>query len=146
MGEKVLYTHNPDNFTLSIGAHIVSGFADNSMIQVELNADQVSLKVGVKGAGARSISQDVSGKITVTLWPGSPTNTFLAALADQDRKSSDGTKDVYLKDTNGQMFAHSEAMWIMKKPAADLQKEATNRVWVLETHNLEYIPAGESVG
>jgi len=143
MAETELYTHNPLQFTLAIGAHIAGGFSDGSMIKIEMNADQASVKVGVKGAGARSISQDLSAKITISLWPGSPTNDFLSALAAQDRKSSDGTETVQLKDLNGRTFAHTDAAWVMKLPGADLQKEATAREWVLETHSLEYFVGGE---
>lgn len=143
MAETALYTHNPLQFTLSIGAHIAGGYSDGSMITVELNADQVSLKVGVKGAGARSISQDQSGRITISLWPGSPTNDYLSQLADKDRKSSDGTETVQLKDLNGRTYGHTDAAWVVKKPTSDLQSEATARVWILETHSLEYFVGGE---
>lgn len=143
MPERQLYTHNPNQFTFSLGSHILGGFADGSMVQVEMNADQVTLKVGTKGTGARSISQDNSAKITVTLWPGSPSNEYLTQLADKDRKTSDGAEVFQMTDLNGATYAHSEAVWVVKKPGMDLQKEATTRVWVLETHDLEYFVGGE---
>ena len=142
MPDKQLYSHNPKLFVMVLGAHIAQGFSENSMVQIELNADQVSLKVGVKGDAVRSISSDTSGRITLSLMAGSPTNTYLSALADKDREDSTGIIPVQFTDLNGKMFAHTDAAWVVKKPAADMQKEATDRVWILETHNLQFSAVG----
>jgi hypothetical protein len=144
MAEKQLYTHNPNLFVLIIGGHIVQGFSEGSLVQVEMNADQVTLKTGVKGAAVRSISQDTSGRLTVSLMAGSPSNSFLSALADTDREDGTGTAPVQFTDLNGNMFVHAESAWVVKKPSADIQKEATERVWVLESNNIEYAAFGEA--
>jgi hypothetical protein len=144
MADKTLYTHNPDSFTFSIGSHLIQGYADDSMIKVMRNNDSVTLKVGVKGAGSRSISQDYSGRFEITLFPGTPSNTFLNALADADQTTGLGTLPAQLVDLNGRMFAHTEACWVVKKPDADVQKEVTSRTWILECANLEYFASGQT--
>lgn len=115
------------------------------MVAIARNSDQVSLKVGVLGDGTRSISRDRSGRITVTLFPGSPTNDFLSALANSDRSDGTGTAAFYFKDLNGNTVAHAEKAWVVKMPDMDSQKESTDRVWVLETADLEYYVGGELI-
>lgn len=113
------------------------------MVAIALNADQVSLKVGVLGDAARSISRDRSGRVTLTLFAGSPTNDFLTNLANQDRLNGTGTVPLFLKDLNGTTVAHADKAWVVKKPDLDVQKESTDRVWILETGDLEYYVGGE---
>lgn len=137
------YTHDPSRHISTLGPHVVQGYADGSMVAIAMNTDQVTLKVGVLGDGTRSISRDRSARITYTLFPGSPTNTVLSNLAKQDNVNGQGTIPFYLKDLNGSTVAHAEKVWVVKKPDLDIQKESTDRVWILETANMEYFVGGE---
>lgn len=139
------YTHDPSRHVATIGAHVMQGFADGAMVMIARNTDQTTLKVGVLGDGTRSISRDRSARITVTLFPGSPTNDVLSALANADRASGSGTAPFFYKDLNGNTVAHAEKVWVVKMPDVDSQKESTDRVWILETAELEYNVGGELV-
>ena len=58
-------TYNPKKVTCSLGNHIVSGFADDSMITVEFAGDGTSYVSGADGEVVRSI--DPSEIYTVKL-------------------------------------------------------------------------------
>jgi hypothetical protein len=143
-----LATYNPNQIAAVVCGIPLQGFADGSMIKIEYNEDQVTLKVGAQGDGVRTINQNRSAKITVMLQASSPSNLALSALALLDRPrdrtaaGGGGVGASRIQDLNGTVLAFCDATWVVKHATVEYAKESGDREWVFETHDMNVIAAG----
>ena len=126
-------TYNPKEVTVAAGNHIVTGFADDSFISIEVNGDGISKKVGCDGEIVRSVSPDNTYKIKISLLQTSDSNTFFSNKVDQDRDTGDGMFALLIKDLKGGLVFSTEAAWCTKKASVTRGKESNNREWEIET-------------
>lgn len=126
-------TYNPKEITISLGNHIVTGYADDSFVGIEASGDGVTKKVGCDGEINRSISPDNTYVIKLSLQQMSESNSFLQNKLAQDRKSGDGLFPVLIKDLKGGMVFSSDAAWAIKPAGRTFGKEVTNREWEIHT-------------
>lgn len=115
----------------------VLGFQRGTFVSVEYNNDAFSLQVGIDGA-TRSKSNDNSGRVTVTLQQGSPSNDMLSQIHELDKRSptGSGVKPLMVKDLTGRALHSAATAWIVKAPTAEYADESGAREWVFETDNL----------
>ena len=128
--------YNPANIILNVKGRDIVGFADGTFVKAERNVDAMSLVVGADGEATRVKSLNRSGKLTFTLQQSSPSNDMLSSLATADELSSSGVAPVLMKEVGGATIAQSSKAWVVKKAPVEFGKEAGNREWVLETHDL----------
>ena len=135
MGVKNL---DPKQVSIAFGPVLISGFADGTYVSVERNEDSFSLMVGADGEAARSKSNNLSGRVTVTLMQTSASNALLSAIAQVDERSSagDGINPLLVKDNNGLDLYTAETAWIVKPATGSHGREAETREWVFETNEL----------
>lgn len=126
-------TYNPKEVVVACGTHIVSGYADDSFINIEPNGDGITKKVGCDGEVARSISPDNTYKVKITLLQNSDSNSFFSNIADYDRATGNGLFPVLIKDLRGGLLFATEAAWVIKKSPATRGKETNNREWEIDT-------------
>ena len=126
-------TYNPKEVGVACGTHIVSGYADDSFINIEPNGDGITKKVGCDGEIARSISPDNTYKVKITLLQNSDSNSFFSNIADYDRATGNGLFPVLIKDLRGGLLFATEAAWVIKKSPATRGKETNNREWEIDT-------------
>lgn len=126
-------TYNPKEVVVACGTHIVSGYADDSFINIEPNGDGITKKVGCDGEIARSISPDNTYKVKITLLQNSDSNSFFSNIADYDRATGNGLFPVLIKDLRGGLLFATEAAWVVKKSPATRGKETNNREWEIDT-------------
>mgnify|MGYP002730694620 FL=1 len=126
-------TYNPKEVVVACGTHIVSGYADDSFINIEPNGDGITKKVGCDGEIARSISPDNTYKVKITLLQNSDSNSFFSNIADYDRATGNGLFPVLIKDLRGGLLFATEAAWVIKKSPATRGKETNNREWEIVT-------------
>lgn len=126
-------TYNPKEVVVACGTHIVSGYADDSFINIEPNGDGITKKVGCDGEIARSISPDNTYKVKITLLQNSDSNSFFSNIADYDRATGNGLFPVLIKDLRGGLLFATEAAWVIKKSPAARGKETNNREWEIDT-------------
>lgn len=126
-------TYNPKEVVVACGTHIVSGYADDSFINIEPNGDGITKKVGCDGEIARSISPDNTYKVKLTLLQNSDSNSFFSNIADYDRATGNGLFPVLIKDLRGGLLFATEAAWVIKKSPATRGKETNNREWEIDT-------------
>lgn len=126
-------TYNPKEVVVACGTHIVSGYADDSFINIEPNGDGITKKVGCDGEIARSISPDNTYKVKITLLQNSDSNSFFSNIADYDRATGNGLFPVLIKDLSGGLLFATEAAWVIKKSPATRGKETNNREWEIDT-------------
>jgi hypothetical protein len=147
-------TYDPIKVVVTVGSHTISGYGENSLVKCERNEDGFKLQVGGSGEAVRSRNPNRSGKITITLLQSSISNEYLSAMANLDESGvagavaapntapTAGVLPVTVKDTNGNTIWSAEEAWIVKPPAADLEKEAKEREWTFETAFLRYSERG----
>lgn len=126
-------TYKPKEVVVACGTHIVSGYADDSFINIEPNGDGITKKVGCDGEIARSISPDNTYKVKITLLQNSDSNSFFSNIADYDRATGNGLFPVLIKDLRGGLLFATEAAWVIKKSPATRGKETNNREWEIDT-------------
>lgn len=126
-------TYNPREVTVAFGSHIVSGFADDSFINIDPNGDGVTKKVGCDGEIVRSISPDDTYIVKISLLQTSSTNSWLQQRLAKDRKSGDGMFPIIVKDLKGGMVFSCDAAWPKGPASRGYGKEAGNREWELHT-------------
>ena len=126
-------TYNPKEVVVACATHIVSGYADDSFINIEPNGDGITKKVGCDGEIARSISPDNTYKVKITLLQNSDSNSFFSNIADYDRATGNGLFPVLIKDLRGGLLFATEAAWVIKKSPATRGKETNNREWEIDT-------------
>jgi len=126
-------TYNPQEVIVSLGTHIVSGFAEDSFVTIDPNGDGVTKKVGCHGEVVRSISPDNTYIVKISVFQTSETNSFLQERLDKDRKSGDGMFPILVKDLKGSLVFSCDAAWPKGPASRGYGKEAGNREWELHT-------------
>lgn len=126
-------TYNPKEVTISLGAHIVTGYADDSFITIDPNGDGVTKKVGCDGEIVRSISPDDTYIIKLSVLQTSDTNSFLQERFSEDIANGDGMFAVLIKDLKGGMVFSADAGWVSKTASRGFGKESSNREWEIHT-------------
>jgi len=137
-------TYAPDKVTLVYGGAIITGYAEDSFIKVEVNSDAFTTHVGGDGEVTRTRNVDKTGKVTCKLKASSSSNDILSALYVADITSLQGYLPVIVKDNNGTTLAGGSSAWISKLPESEFGKEIGEREWVIEVADLDYFVGGNS--
>lgn len=135
-------TYDPQKHDLIVGGVPIIGFADGTFIKASYNNDLWMLKTGADGFSTRVRNSDESGKFEMTLLASSPSNDYLAILAQADRAAGTGIVPVLLKDRSGFGVAAAELAWIMKPADMERGKELPDTTWVFETPQLVIVQGG----
>ena len=113
----------------AFGNHIVSGFADDSMIGVEYSGDGTNVVQGADGEIVRSIDPSSLYNLKITLQQTSATNTWLQNQYEKDQSGGDGTFSVNIVDIWGGMSFTGAAAWVTKPASFQRGKTQQNREW-----------------
>lgn len=134
-----LRTYDAGQVSMVFAGIIISGLADGTFVKIAQNTDSFALKIGADGEGARSKTNDRSGKVTFTVMQSSESNDLLSALhnVDIDSPSGDGIGPLLVKDNSGRTLAVAEKAWIVKQPDSEFARDISMREWVIETNALE---------
>ena len=134
--------YDPKEVSVIVGGHIVTGYADGTFLTVSRNKDAFTLGVGADGEGARSKSNDKSGRLTLTLLQSSASNDVLSGFATADEIANGGQVPVLVKDNNGTTIVEAATAWIVKKADVEYSHEITNREWIVESDRLDVLVGG----
>lgn len=135
-------TFDPDLVSITVGGHIVSGYADGAFVTAERNSDAFTRLGGADGEQARFKSNDKSGLITITLMQSSLSNGIFQGFANADEVGNGGKVPILIKDGNGTEQVAAAQAWVKKVPSKGYAKENTDRQWVFETDSLLFIGGG----
>ena len=130
---SAIKTYNPKEVIMTLGNHIVTGYAEDSFIGIDPNGDGVTKKVGCDGEIVRSISPDNTYIVKLSVNQYSATNAFLQKRLEQDKKTGDGMFPILIKDLKGGMVFSAESAWPSKPASRGYGKEAGNREWEIHT-------------
>lgn len=126
-------TYNPKEVIVTLGVHIVTGYADDSFVTIDPNGDGITKKVGCDGEIVRSISPDKTYTVKLSLLQTSASNSFLQERYNQDQKDGNGLFPILIHDLQGGLLFSSEAAWAAKVASRGYGKEANNREWEIHT-------------
>lgn len=129
-------TYNPKDIMCLIGGMIMTGYAPDTFLDVEYNGDLFTLQKGAAGDSVRSMSNDLSAKVTLTLMSGSPSNAHLHGLMVADIASGTGTVPIEISDPSSRRKLLGEGCWITKVPGFSGQTEHQPTEWMLEVDQL----------
>jgi len=124
-------TYNCKKVTCALGAHIASGFADDSFITVEYAGDGTSYVTGADGEIVRSIDPSDVYTVKISLQQTSKTNAFLQKMFEKDKKDGTGTFSVNINDILGNEKFVAETAWVTKPASFARGKAQNNREWEL---------------
>ena len=124
-----VYSYNPKQVTCAFGSHIVSGFADDSMIQVEYAGDGTSVVQGADGEIVRSIDPSTLYNLKITLQQTSATNTWLQSQYEKDKDNGGGMFSVNIVDVWGEDSFTGAVAWVTKPASFQRGKTQQNREW-----------------
>lgn len=130
-------TYNPKEVIVTLGVHIVTGYADDSFVTIDPNGDGITKKVGCDGEIVRSISPDNTYTVKISLLQSSKTNSFLQKRFNKDQKDGNGMFPILVHDLKGGLLFSSEAAWVAKVASRGFGKEANNREWEIHTSAAE---------
>lgn len=126
-------TYNPKKVTISLGNHIVTGFADDSFVTIDPNGDGVTKKVGCDGEIVRSVSPDDTYIVKLSVLQTSPTNAWLQRMFAADVENGTGMFPILVKDLSGSTVFKAAQAWPAKPASRGFGKESSNREWELHT-------------
>lgn len=129
----MLKTFDPKKVLISLGNHVVTGYSDGTFINIEAGGDGITKKVGCDGEVVRSIDPDSTAKLTLTLLMPSPTIAWCQKQYDKDKATGEGTFPVLVKDLKGGLVFSAQHAWVVKPPAREYGKEASDREIEIET-------------
>ena len=136
-------TYDPRLLLISLGSHIVTGYADGTFLNIEAHGDGVGKQVGADGETVRSIDPDETATLTMTLRWDSPTVAFAKQQYDKDRATSGGGMfPVLVKDMKGGLVFSAEDGWIDNSPSREFGKELSDREIIIETGKSKWVDNG----
>lgn len=122
----------------------ITGLADGTFVKVAMNEDAFKLMIGTDGEGCRSATKNNSGRVEFTLGQWSGSNDILSAIHNVDKISGDGVGPFLQKDNSGTSLYAAENAWIVKFPDSENGRDPGNRVWVIESENMQMFVGGNA--
>jgi len=138
-------TYDPKQVSQTAAGSIIEGFAEGEMISVDRNEDSANLSIGSKGEGTRAVTNNRSGRVTLTLQQTSPSNGVLDAQRIAMELTSGGIFTFFGKDNLSGDTWEGTTAWIVKPATMGFSNETSNREWIMETDDLILAVLGQSV-
>lgn len=133
MSGTVVRTYAPDKILMLVGAVPMTGYAEDTFVEIAPNADLSSIQVGADGEVARSIGTNKTCTVTLTLQQTSPSNDVLSSLIEVDALTGGQLFPLTVQDLLGRsIFVVSQA-WISRRPNIAFGREAGTRAWTILT-------------
>ena len=131
--EKV---YDPNQLSVVFGGSPISGFAEDTMLEIEHEDQLFKFKSDVHGNVSRTkINKDLT-KITLTLTRDSYSNNTLNSFVEMDRLTNGGVFPIIIKDPNGvTMFACTHAC-VSSRPKISYGGDEKNREWTIQASGI----------
>lgn len=150
MTQQRVSTYAPNDITIVISqessgiSHIASGYSEDSIVQVERNAETFTMYTGADNYSTRVFNANNSAKITLSLQQTSATNDVLTQIYKNDvaTRNSTGMFSIHIKDNSGRSDYFSDDAYIGVVPNSNFNNSMQTREWVIHAHNLETLIGG----
>lgn len=132
-------TYDAKRIIITIGSHIVSGYAEDTFVSIEPTGDGTQATSGADGEVARSLSNNRLHRITITLQQTSLSNDYLSRAFAMDQASGGaGVLPLQVRDLRGEsVFAASQA-WITNMPSMEFGSSVAEREWEIDAVATDY--------
>lgn len=137
--------YSPNDVIVTFSALNITGFADDTFVEIERDEDGFTTYTGSDGNVCRTRNLNRTGKITITTMMTAPINTALAALAAIDEEDATEVYPIQVKDRSGEMLCSGAEAWIMKQPKVERSKESGTVQWVFAVADLRIIAGGNGI-
>lgn len=148
-----LATFAPNDVTIVVTqqssgiSHILSGFSEDSIVNIERNAETYTLYTGADNTNTRIYNANTSAQITVSMQQTSSTNDILTQLYSNDANSRDSTGlfSISVVDNSGRSSYFAEEAYIAVVPNSQFANSMQTRDWVIHAVRLETFIGGNSI-
>lgn len=145
-------TYAPGNLTIVITheatgiAHVMSGFSEDSIVQIERVAETFTMYTGADNFSTRVFNSNNSARMTFSLQQTSATNDVLTGLYEYDKAhlNSDGMFSIHVKDNSGRSDYFSDDAYVGVVPNSNFSNSMQTRDWVIHAHNMEQVIGGNA--
>ena len=113
--------------------HILTGYAEDTGIEVEPNGGRADLYVDMQGTPSRVMNANRSRNVTITLSQTSVSNDILWLLAERDEEYGDdrGLFVGTLKDASGRSLYSDQNCFIVSDPSESFGSSMGTLEWVI---------------
>lgn len=128
-------------------AHIVSGYSEDSIVNIERTAETFTMYTGADNTSTRIYNANKSATITLSLQQTSASNDILSLLYANDAASrnSSGLFSLQISDASGRSRYFSDDAYVGVVPNSQFGNTMQVRDWVLHAHNLDTYIGGNAV-
>ena len=147
-------TYSPIDVTVVISQessglyHVISGFAEDSHVNIEREKETYQHYTGVDNTATRIYSANTSGKVTCSLQQSSASNDVLSALYNYDKQyrgTSKGLFSVTVKDGSGRSIMFAQEAYVGVVPNQQYGSGMNTRDWVLHCTQMDDMIGGNSL-
>lgn len=141
--------YSPKDVNISWNGITVTGYADDTFVVLNRNADLTDEMVGADGTLATTLVADRTGTITITLMQTAETNILLSAIAelqDSAEVTSLLRSAITVSDPSGSALAVGSGAYIKAMPEVTLGSAQNAKEWVFYCEDLNYISVPETAG
>lgn len=130
-----LSTFAPNEVTISLigdgWSHVVSGFAEDSIVTVDRQAETFAMYVGADNTPTRIYNANTALMLTVALAQTSESNDLFSAVYEKDRTTRQGIFTILVTDNSGRSRYFAEEAYIGVVPNASYGNSMQTREWVI---------------
>ena len=132
----MVYTYNPRDISISWGNKPVTGFAEDTFVNVVAMGDGVVSSTGCDGEIVRNIDPNDRYTVEITLQQGSSSNERFSYVYKKDKTDGAEIHPLVIKDKRGNKLFSAQA-WISKRADRQYGRTAGDRSWTFETDEVE---------
>lgn len=153
MSTQRLATFAPNDVTVVITqrssgiAHIVSGYSEDSIVNIERSAETFTMYTGADNTSTRIYNANKSATVTLSLQQTSSSNDILSLLYanDSNSRNSSGLFSLQISDSSGRSRYFSDDAYVGVVPNSQFGNSMQVRDWVLHAHNLDTYIGGNAI-
>ena len=153
MSTQRLATFAPNDVTVvitqrsSVIAHIVSGYSEDSIVNIERTAETFTMYTGADNTSTRIYNANKSATVTLSLQQTSSSNDILSLLYanDSNSRNSSGLFSLQISDSSGRSRYFSDDAYVGVVPNSQFGNSMQVRDWVLHAHNLDTYIGGNAI-
>lgn len=129
---KSVYTYSPQDVTILLDSHQVSGYVDGAFISVELPQEQqFKIRRAADGVTHRSYHPLTGFFVRLRIVQSSPTNDFLDGMLKSDTVTLNNFFTLSVKDTRGSTSLNAGECFIAKAPDVQFSNGIEEREWLI---------------
>lgn len=133
---------DPNQLSVIVGVTPIYGFAEDTMITIDVEDPQYNINTDVHGEATRFRVNKNLAKITLFLTQSSSSNDVLSSYVEADRINNSGVFTLMIKDVNGTTLFSSTSGYVEQVPSVDFGNDNKDREWVVRVTNISKFVGG----